>query len=291
MQLDSWKSMVFKSSRKKLIAIGCSYTHHYTISVPPNPNVNFDFTRWPEHLSNMLDMECINLGRCGSGNEQILAKTVDVVLNEKNIGLIVLMWSEWQRIDFQRHDILKNTIDEWYMVRPHTSSGDQDDGTQLVDENFKKRFLRLANPKHATRQTLRQFIHAEKLLRDLPYLFIQGTFNLPFYSTTTLDTIECFKGGPDFLKVNDSRRKAASEIIRSPYLDYIEKNIGDKFIGWPIMHEIGGYSIDNILDKEDPERLKYRISEDDSHPNAAGHKFIADFLYEQYKEIYSVQVP
>ena len=57
------------------------------------------------------------------------------------------------------------------------------------------------------------------------------------------------------------------------------------------MHEIGGYSIDNILDKEDPERLKYRISEDDSHPNAAGHKFIAEFLYEQYKEIYSVQVP
>ena len=280
MQLDLWKNMVFKSSRKKLIAIGCSYTEKWNA-----------WKSWPEVLADKLDMDCVNLGRCGSGNEQILAKTVDVVLNEKNIGLIVLMWSEWQRIDFQRHDILKNTIDEWYMVRPHTSSNDQDDGTQLVDENFKKRFLRLANPKHATRQTLRQFIHAEKLLRDLPYLFIQGTFNLPFYSTTTLDTIECFKGGPDFLKVNDSRRRAAGEIIRSPYLDYIEKNIGDKFIGWPIMHEIGGYSIDNILDKEDPERLKYRISEDDSHPNAAGHKLIADFLYEQYKEIYSVQVP
>ena len=53
------------------------------------------------------------------------------------------------------------------------------------------------------------------------------------------------------------------------------------------MSEIGGYSIDDIIDKKDPTRLKYRISEDDTHPNAAGHKFIAEFLYEQYKEIYN----
>ena len=26
---------------------------------------------------------------------------------------------------------------------------------------------------------------------DLPYLFIQGTFNVPFYSTTKLETIDC----------------------------------------------------------------------------------------------------
>ena len=275
--------MVFKSSRKKLIAIGCSFTAHNLNSVR-SPNLDWDFTRWPQHLADMFDMDCVNLGNSGSGNDQILAKTVDVVLNEKNIGLVVLMWSEWQRVNFQRY----KDQSVWHQIRPYTSSTDDHN---LVDETWRKRWLSLSNTRHATRQTLRQFIHAEKLLRDLPYLFIQGTFNLPFYSTTTLDTIECFKGGPDFLKVNDSRRRAAGEIIRSPYLDYIEKNIGDKFIGWPIMHEIGGYSIDNILDKEDPERLKYRISEDDSHPNAAGHKLIADFLYEQYKEIYSVQVP
>ena len=70
---------MFKSSRKKLIAAGCSYTHHYMTSVPPNPNVNFDFTRWPEHLSNMLDMECVNIGRAGAGNDQILATTLDAI--------------------------------------------------------------------------------------------------------------------------------------------------------------------------------------------------------------------
>ena len=87
--------------------------------------------------------------------------------------------------------------------------------------------------------------------------------------------------------MNHDRSSYLSEILKSPYLDYIENNISDKFIGWPIMSEIGGYGINDILDKEDPSRSKFRISRIDSHPNAAGHKFIAEFLYEQYKEIYN----
>ena len=47
-------------------------------------------------------MGFINLGRSGAGNDQILAKTLDAMLKEKDVGLVVLMWSEWQRIGFQR---------------------------------------------------------------------------------------------------------------------------------------------------------------------------------------------
>ena len=65
---------MFKSSRKKLIAIGCSYTADWN-TFPP----------WPTVLAEMLDMECVNLGDTGSGNDEILAKTIDTVLNEKNI--------------------------------------------------------------------------------------------------------------------------------------------------------------------------------------------------------------
>ena len=77
------------SSRKKLIAIGCSFT-----SGAPS---------WPTNLAQKLDMECINLGRGGQGNEYISAKLIDVILAEKkeDIGLVVLMWSGWQRIDYQ----------------------------------------------------------------------------------------------------------------------------------------------------------------------------------------------
>ena len=242
---------MFKSSRKKLIAIGCSYTEHYFTS-HQSPNLDFDFPRWPQHLADMLDMECINLGKAGSGNDQILAKTVDATLNEKNIGLVVLMWSEWQRIGFQRN---KNW-NRWRHVNPRDTEG------------LNKFILENQNVFHATRNTMRTFIHAEKNLSDIPYMFLQGTQAI-------------------FYNEYQSRREVSKEILTSPYFDYIESNISDRFIGWPLMSEIGGYCIHDILDKKDPSRSKFRISRTDTHPNAAGHKFIADFLYEQYKEIYN----
>ena len=53
------------------------------------------------------------------------------------------------------------------------------------------------------------------------------------------------------------------------------------------MREIGGYSVEDILDNIDPERKQLRISEEDTHPNNEGHKFIAGVLYDEYKKIYS----
>jgi len=254
MQWSFQNYIMLKSSRKKLIAIGCSFTSHYLTS-NQSPNLNFDFPRWPQHLADMLDMECVNLGKSGAGNDYILAKTVDATLKEKNIGLVVLMWSEWQRMGFQCFP----DWNRWTHITPHKPY-------HMVDQE--KFILEKQNPPHATRNTLRRFIHAEKILSDIPYMFIQGTQAI-------------------FFRKHLTRRDVSTEILKSPYLDYIENNISDKFIGWPIMSEIGGYCMDDILNKKGPTRLEYRISSYDAHPNAAGHKFIAEFLYEKYKEIYN----
>jgi len=245
---------MLKSSRKKLIAIGCSFTEHY-LNSDQSPNLNFDFPRWPQHLADMLDMECVNLGKSGAGNDYILAKTVDATLKEKNIGLVVLMWSGWQRVGFQCFP----DWDRWFHITPHKPY-------HMVDQE--KFFKEKQNSFHATRNTMRTFIHAEKILSDIPYMFLQGTQAI-------------------FYNEYQSRWAVSKEILTSPYFDYIESNISDRFIGWPLMKEIGGYCIDDILDKKDPKRLEYRISRTDPHPNAAGHKIVAEFLYEQYKEIYN----
>lgn len=250
---------MLKSSRKKLIAIGCSFTSHYLTS-NQSPNLNFDFPRWPQHLADMLDMECVNLGKSGAGNDYILAKTVDATLKEKNIGLVVLMWSEWRRVGFQCH----TDFNRWTNITDH--------GNVKEYIGSKKYILEKQNNFHATRNTMRTFIHAEKILSDIPHMFIQGTENVFWRKSWYM---------------NHDRSSYSREILKSPYLDYIENNISDKFIGWPTMIELGGYCIADILDKEDPSRSKFRISEDDTHPNAAGHKFIAEFLYEKYKEIYN----
>ena len=280
--------IMLKSSRKKLIAIGCSFTEHYLTS-DQSPNLNFDFPRWPQHLADMLDMECVNLGKAGAGNDYILAKTVDATLKEKNIGLVVLMWSEWRRMGFQCHT-------DWNKWTHITENTERRPAPGVPVGYLKKFILEKQNPPHATRNTLRTFIHAEKILRDIPYMFLQGTQNVVFRRSPT---------------AQGSIRETANEILKSPYLDYIENNISDKFIGWPLMKEIGGYCIDDILNKEEPLHYRYRgtlryyvstfggdkkdppkfrISDQDMHPNDEGHKFIAEFLYEQYKEIYNVKI-
>ena len=256
--------IMLKSSRKKLIAIGCSFTEHYLTS-GMSPNTDFDFPRWPQHLADMLDMECVNLGKAGAGNDYILAKTVDATLKEKNIGLVVLMWSEWRRMGFQCHT-------DWNRWTHITEHAERRPAPGVPVGDLKNFILEKQNPPHATRNTLRRFIHAEKILRDIPYMFLQGTQNVVFRRSPT---------------AQGSIRETANEILKSPYLDYIENNISDKFIGWPAMIELGGYCISDILDKKDPSRSKFRISKTDHHPNAAGHKFMADFLYDKYKEIYN----
>jgi hypothetical protein len=70
----------------------------------------------------------------------------------------------------------------------------------------------------------------------------------------------------------------------SPYLsNVIEKN----FIGWPMFTELGGYGVDDILDKIDPERTETRIAIDDTHPNEFGQWIMSEEIYNAYAKIYS----
>ena len=265
---------MLKSSRKKLIAIGCSYTQNA-----------YGFPVWPTCLAGKLDMKCVNLGKQGAGNKHILSKIVDTVLTEKNIGLVVVMWSQFQRLDFEYSST------EWMQINL-----DLDIDQTKIDWDYKqKNFKELHNPHSAIQDALRTFILAEKLLKDIPHLYIQGPSAINYYNTKTLKTIDCFEGTPyfgrpetenTFHRVNDSRAKIVDNIIRSPYLNYIENTIGNKFIGWPIMHEIGGYDVDDILDENDPEKTQLRISDEDSHPNGKGHKIIAQEIYDAYAKTF-----
>ena len=63
---------------KKLVALGCSYTEN-----------QYPFTVWPELLAKKLDMECVNLAKCGKGNEYIYSSILDYLFLE-NIGLLLL---------------------------------------------------------------------------------------------------------------------------------------------------------------------------------------------------------
>ena len=81
--------LLFSKSSKKLISSGCSWTYQRK-----------NKTNWPEHLAAKLEMEHINVGKAGSGNEGIYQRMVDVLSSTKNIGLAVCLWSNSNRWDF-----------------------------------------------------------------------------------------------------------------------------------------------------------------------------------------------
>ena len=55
------------SRRKKLVVSGCSYTDNYARQEKIK-----EFPLWGELLAEKLDMDLINLGRCGYGNKALV---------------------------------------------------------------------------------------------------------------------------------------------------------------------------------------------------------------------------
>ena len=248
--------IMFKSSRKKLIAIGCSFTEHY-LNNPMSPDFDHNFPRWPQHLADKLDMECVNLGQCGVGNKYILSKIVDTVLTEKNIGLVVLMWSEWIRQDFQ------DPANGWYFFHPHKDKSRKE--RYPIDLKSRSSILQYNDPYNLTMKSLRYFLMSQMLLKDIPYLMIQGTNPLQ----------------------NMNEKTAFKLVIAAMVESKIFNEINpDQFIGWPILKQIGGYTVGDILNKIYPERNQLKISAEDHHPNAEGHKIISQEIYNAYEKVY-----
>ena len=248
---------MLKSSRKKLIAIGCSFTEHY-LNNPMSPDFDHNFPRWPQHLADKLDMECVNLGQCGAGNKYILSKLIDTVLSEKNIGLVVLMWSEWIRQDFQ------DPANGWYFFHPHKDKSRKE--RYPIDLKSRNSILQYNNTYDVTMKSLRYFLMSQMLLKDIPYLMIQGTNPLQ----------------------NMNEKTAFKLVIAAMVESKIFNEINpDQFIGWPILKQIGGYTVGDILNKIDPEQKELRISKDDTHPNAEGHKIMSQEIYNAYEKIYT----
>ena len=240
-------------SRKKLIAIGCSYTkmsRKKSLAAIGNRH-------WPEYLAEKLDMNCVNLGAAGQGNEYILSKLIDTVLSEKNIGLVVLMWSEWIRQDFQ------DPANGWYFFHPHKDKSRKE--RYPIDLKSRNSILQYNDPYNLTMKSLRYFLMSQMLLKDIPYLMIQGTNPLQ----------------------NMNEKTAFKLVIAAMVESKIFNEINpDQFIGWPILKQIGGYTINDMLDKIDPERNQLRFSVEDTHPNAEGHKIMAQEIYNAYEKVY-----
>lgn len=195
--------------RKVLLVSGCSYTDK-TFRSDFHPNIDTGWPKWPELLGKKLDMDVVNYGYCGSGNEYIYSSLLDHLTSNpiKDIGLVIPGWSRVPRRDF-------NVGDRKYNIR-WDNHGDM---------------------KYFMIKSLRYYYSLQEVCKSLKVPYKQIHILDP-YESAVVEQNELF---------NMTREDAMKEFMSSSYYDKIdEKN----FIGWPIESKLGGFCAWDKLDAD-----------------------------------------
>ena len=122
------------------------------------PEVNTDWTVWPELVADKLGMTCINLAKSGFGNEYIYSSLLDNITKRpiEDIGFVCASWTEPKRMDWT----IKGYWDSDLMIQS---------------------FLQMRSPggdaQHQINRTLRYQYSFQQVMKSL---------NLPFAQIQTL---------------------------------------------------------------------------------------------------------
>ena len=195
--------------RKVLLVSGCSYTDK-TFRSDFHPHIDTGWPKWPELLGKKLDMEVINYGYCGSGNEYIYSSLLDHLTSNpiENIGLVIPGWSRVPRRDFK-----------------------------VGNRKYNIRWDNHGDMKYFMMKSLRYYYSLQEVCKSLKVPYKQIHILDP-YESAVVEQNELF---------NMTREDAMKEFMSSSYYDKIdEKN----FIGWPIESKLGGFCAWDKLDAD-----------------------------------------
>jgi len=235
--------------KKILLVSGCSFTTKNFTSIF-HPDMICDWPKWPEILGEKLNMDVINLGQSGSGNEYIFSSLIDAManMNREEIGLVIPAWSQCLRRDWIEGNFRLNmTISDKGDLRYHVNKSMRyyylfqfycETNSIPYKQLQMIEFIRKGN---ARKEKLRQSILDRNLDND-------------------------YENGPSYIK-------------NSIYYDKIKSK---NFIGYPMKRELGGFPIQDRVTDFRKKELEYifRLSKEDAHPSKIGHEMIAEYLYE-----------
>ena len=237
------------------------------------------FPVWSKLLSNKLNMKDINLGLPGGGNQSIFEKTTFEVskYDPKEIGLVVVMWSEYFRLDIRIPTPFKY----------HRLKGD----SEIFKIMHKKAYLNQMG-KIDTYNYLNMLVETNLrwiyILQN--YLESKGIKYIMLSGLNPITNLYHHDKFGAFLHPNYIRY-FSDLMINSHFYNLIDKT---KYMGFPGYPQLNGFSWDNKLALYDPEKNKVRIGKlfnkiglpFDMHPNEHGHKLGAELIHEHYQKIY-----
>ena len=256
--------------KKILLVSGCSWSDLEFNSIF-HSDLDSSWPKWPELLADKLNMNCINLSKCGAGQEYIYYSLIEKIMsmNKDDIGLIIPGWSRAPRRDHQ-------TVVDEKLTWKNASWDNRGDMCYFIEKTLRYYYMFQ--------------IFCERF--NLPYKQVQmiELFEAPVFNeeiqmyikNSEFHSQKIFEDDSSKSKGIVSKETALKSMINSLYFNLInEKN----FIGWPVETnkwfrkldketKVGGYAIYNKLDQD-----KHFISKLDRHPNAEGQKLIAETIY------------
>jgi len=263
--------------RKILLVSGCSNTEKDFYS-EIHPEMDCSYQKWPELLAEKLNMDCVNLGKSGSGNEYIYTSLLNYITenDRSRIGLVIPAWTQVQRKDYTLGSlVIKNKF-----LKNHKPSRKASD---LKNHNWRNHRI---DPDGDIfwwmKKSLNYYLSFQIMCErySLPYMQVQML--APYIDWLTglpprdLEMPLVYPYGYKHTYPGDKNEdnKKIIELINN----YEDKLNTKKFIGWPLSDEYGGMSLQKtLINPED----KTWISDRDSHPNEKGHKVISEFIYER----------
>ena len=191
-------------------------------------------------------MRVVNLARSGSGNEFIFSTLIDEIheTGPEKIGLVIPAWSQCQRRDWGQENTWYNMI-----------TADRGD------------------LKYHINKSLRYYWMFQHLCESYNIKYKQVQM-IEFIRKTPKD-----ENKRSILEKPVDYNAGKMYIQNSEYYSRINK---DNFIGYPLLKDLGGFTIQDKVTNNRSKILddKFKISDEDSHPSEIGHKMIAEYIYE-----------
>lgn len=286
-------------SKKILLAGGCSYTDKEFTSVFKNsPEKYKNPTKmWPEHISEILDLEYMNVGRCGADNYAIYNNLLEAILTYgERIDTVMVLWTGWDRYLFM-HEYSICFSHNMFQVALNDKNLNK---TSLIETMMNviqnDMFVPSRNLTNQIRNSLFLMYSLAKICesKNIKYLFFQGINPLlrqQWYNLfrRLVDEHGFPKRLPSDVAYNFDIKKS---LLKAPVFPHLEKR-KSHIIGWPFATDLGGYSVDEHRNtfgghfkQGYPDLNRYYVSESDRHPSEEGQEIISRYFIERYEELY-----
>lgn len=240
--------------KRKLVTVGDSFTDNYLKSqwhlLDKKPHLKniMPFKIWPELLSEKLNLKLINLGQCGRGNEYIFNKAIDVISKHNDIKLMVVLWTEFQRFDFEHKQ-----VDNYRTANIDSKTAHFTNIEELIRETFK--YEKIFCLESGINRFLRLSYALQTICEKENIKLVQAFGPRPYHYDDFKEVVEL------------------SELFIKKDLVYKLKN----FIGFPFFKNIGEFSLE---DKFDDIHMLHPTM--DPHPNKEGNKLMCKIIQDYY---------